>query len=396
MKRTWMTIVALAVLGTAAPALAADPAPTSAAASPDVPTVSVITAATDDLSQKVIVTGTLVAREEVSVTPGVEGLKIEALLADVGDTVKAGQVLARLATDTIDVALAQNASQIASAEAQIAQAAAQILSAQASATQAQTALDRARTLTGKGVTSQDTLDQRVAAADAANAQLAVAKQGLAVAEAARKLLDAQRAEIALRKSKTDVIAPKAGVILTRAAKIGQVAASSATPMFVIAEDGKIELDAEVTETALPRLKAGQTVKVTPSGVDVAIEGTIRLVDPLVDATTRLGKARIALPSDAGLKIGSFASAVVEVASARGVVLPVSAVNTLSDETSVQIVDKDGVVQTRPVDLGISDAGRVEIKSGVTEGDVVVLRAGTFLRAGDHVKAEIAKVTGAKG
>lgn len=374
---------------------AAAAAPSAAAAQEVVPTVSVVKAGRQELSQKVIVTGTLVAREQVLVTPGVEGLKIESIAVDAGDRIEEGAVLARLAVDTIDVQLAQNTSQLASSDAQIAQARAQITSAEASATQSSKALERGQALVGTNAIAKEAFEQRQLAADQANAQVAVARQALASAEAGRKLIEAQRAELELRRSKTEIKAPRSGLVLSRNAVVGQVAAASGNPLFVIAENGDIELDADVTETLLPELKVGQKVAVQPSGSATVVNGVVRLVQPEINAATRLGKVRVSLPADQGLRVGAFARGTVEVAHSEGLVLPVTAVTDEDGVPTVQVV-KDGVVDTRKVKTGLTDAGLIEVKDGVAEGELVVSKAGTFLRGGDKVKPQVIEGAGVKG
>lgn len=397
MKFWVMPLASTLLAGTLAvsSALAQEQAAAPAAATREaVPTVSVVKAGRQALSQKVIVTGTLVAREQVLVTPGVEGLKIESIHFDAGDRVEEGAVLARLAVDTVDVLLAQNASQLASTDAQIAQARAQISSAEALVTQTGQAFQRAQALVGTNAMAKDAFDQRQLAADQAKAQLQVAREALAAAEAGRKLVEAQRAEMELRRSKTEIRAPRAGLVLSRNAVVGQIAASAGNPLFVIAEKGDIELDAAVTETLLPELKVGQPVTVRPSGSDVGVAGVVRLVQPEINAATRLGKARIALPDGSGLHVGSFARGIVEVARSEGLVLPVTAVADGPEGMSVQVV-KDGVVDTRAVETGLSDAGLVEVTAGVAEGELVVSKAGTFLRSGDRVKPRVVAGDGTK-
>jgi len=378
------------------PALAEDTAPVAAPTAQEVvPTVSVVKAGRQALSQKVLVTGTLVAREQVLVTPGVEGLKIESIAVDAGDRVEEGAVLARLAVDTIDVQLAQNTSQLASSDAQIAQARAQITSAEALATQTAQALKRGQALVGTDAIAKEAFDQRQLAAEQAKAQVLVARETLNSAEAGRKLIEAQRAELELRRSKTEIKAPRAGLILSRNAVVGQVAAASGNPLFVIAEKGDIELDADVTETLLPELKVGQKVAVQPSGSAISVNGVVRLVQPEINAATRLGKVRIALPADQGLRVGAFARGTVEVAHTEGLVLPVTAVTDEDGVPTVQVV-KDGVVDTRKVKTGLTDAGLIEVKDGVAEGELVVSKAGTFLRGGDKVKPQVIEGAGVKG
>lgn len=359
------------------------------------PAVTVVSAAKREITSTVIVTGTLVAREEVQVTADVDGLKVETLLADEGDTVAEGDVLARLATDSLAIALAQNESQLASSDAAIAQAESQIVEAEAAAKQAASQLERSRTLAGKGVTSRDVLDQRIAAADQANARLAVSRQAVAAAQAGRAVVAAQRRELELRLSKTEVKAPKGGLVLARTAKVGAIVSGASGPLFRIAENGEIELDAEVSETVLARITAGQAADVQPAGTDAPIHGTVRLVSPEVNATTRLGRVRIALPKATTLRVGAFARGTVELARRTGVALPVAAVLTSGDAPVVQVV-RNGKVETRPVETGLSGGGYVEIVKGLSEGEMVVARSGTFLRDGDAVEAVAPKAEGAKG
>ena len=404
MKFWMMPLAGMVLAGTIVtlPAVAEDAAPAAASAAPAVPaaqevvpTVSVVKAGRQALSQKVIVTGTLVAREQVLVTPGVDGLKIESIAVDAGDRVEEGAVLARLAVDTTDVQLSQNTSQLASADAQIAQAQAQITSAEASATQTAQAFQRGQDLVKTNAIAKEAYDERQLAAEQAKAQVLVARETLASAVAGRKLIEAQRAELELRRSKTEIKAPRAGLILSRDAVVGQIAAASGNPLFVIAENADIELDADVTETLLPQLSVGQKVTVQSSGSDTPVAGLVRLLQPEVNATTRLGKVRIKLPDAKGLRVGAFARGTVEVAHSEGLVLPVTAVSDEGGASIVQVV-KDGVVDTRKIKTGLTDAGLIEVKDGVIEGELVVSKAGTFLRGGDKVKPQVVDGAGVKG
>ncbi len=385
------TGAALAEDAPAAPSGTAAPA----AQSQRPPVVSVVAATKREIVSSVIVTGTLVAREEVQVAADVDGLKVEEIFADEGDTVAAGAVLARLATDSLAISLAQNESQLASADAAIAQAKGQIVEAKAAAVQARSQLDRSRALTGKGVTSQDVLDQRIAAADQANARLAVAEQALAAAEASKAVVEAQRREWQLKLAKAEVKAPKGGLVLSRAAKVGAIVSGASGALFRLAENGDVELEAAVSETTLVRIRPGQAVDVLPAGATEQVRGTVRLVSPEVDVATRLGKVRIALPKAESLRVGAFARGTVEIDRSSGLALPASAVLTSGDAPAVQVA-RDGKIETRTVETGLSGGGYVEIVRGLAEGEQVVARSGTFLRDGDAVEAVVAKVEGAKG
>ncbi|MCD2470103.1 efflux RND transporter periplasmic adaptor subunit [Jiella sp. MQZ9-1] len=353
-------------------------------AAPRPPSISVVDAKTGEIVERVDVTGTLTPRQTVSVGADVDGLRVVSLAADEGDRVEKGQVLATLETDFVDTNIALNAAQIERAKASIAQAQAQIADAEAAAKQAQAALDRSRPLVQKGIIGQNEMDQRVAAADSAAARLNSARQGLAVSRADLAAQEAQRDQWLLKKAKTVIRAPTAGLILSRTATLGAIVSSASGSLFEIARDGLIELDAKVSETMLGRLSEGQTVAVYVAGRTKPVEGDVRLIAPQVDQTTRLGTVKIALPKNAeGLRAGNFARGVVEVARSTGVLVPRSAVVFEGDDAAVQVV-KDGVVERRVVDLGLTTADQVEIVKGVAQGESVVAVAGAFVRNGDTV------------
>ena len=367
-----------AMPGAAEPTAIATPAPQA-------PKVSVVKAKRRDVTARVTVSGTLVPREEVYVLPEIDGLVIEDILAEEGDHVREGQVLARLSRATLDVQLAQNAANLARNAAAIAQVKAQISEAEANQIQAASALERAAKLKTSGITTLDTFEQRQAASRAGTAKLQAAKDGLAAAEADKKLTEAQRAELEIKLARTEIKAPRAGLISRRNAKLGSVAAMAGDPLFKIIADGAVELEAEAAEAELPRIKAGQSASVTAPGGDAVLAGTVRLVSPEVDKATRLGHVRISLPAGAPLAIGSFARGQVEVGRHTGVTLPVQAVIHTKDGAQAQVV-KDGRIETRAIRLGLVGEGFAEIVSGLQDGETVVARAGPFVRDGDMVTA----------
>ncbi len=345
--------------------------------------VTVAKAVPADLVETVLVTGSLVAREEILVGPEVEGLRILEVLADEGDKVKKGQVLARLVSDTIETQLIQNEAVIAKARAGIAQAKSNIVAAEARLVEARNAYNRAKPLSQSGVLSESGMDQRTSAARTAEANLAAAKDGLALAEADLAAAEAQRRDLEWRRGRTEVTAPADGIISRRLARVGGYAAGAAEPIFRIIADGEIELDAEVTETRIASLKVGQTVQIEPAGTE-RVTGTIRIVSPEIDRATRLGRIRVFIGANPKLRIGAFATGVIESARSRGLAVPVSAVLYGSEGPTVQVV-ADGKISTRRVKLGLTQGKLIEIKDGLAEGDLVVAKAGTFLRDGDSVR-----------
>jgi RND family efflux transporter MFP subunit len=348
------------------------------------PAITVSKVTTENFVETAAVSGSLVPREEILVSPEVDGLRVLELMADEGDKVKKGQILARLVAEQLDAQLAQNDANLARSTAAIAQAQSQIVQAEAQSKEAAAQLERAVPLKQSGYLSGATYDQRESAAHTTAAQLIAARDGLKAANADKEQVEAQRRELLWRRGNTNVTSPEDGVISRRTARIGGMASANGEPMFRIIENGQIELDGEIVETELKNVKVGQKAIVTVPQIG-DFEGKVRLVSPEVDKTTRLGRVKLFLGVNPVLRIGAYARARIETATSRGLAVPSSAVAFDHDLASVQIV-KDNKVQKRMVKIGLVANDLIEITDGIQEGDLVVTRAGTFLRDGDVVRA----------
>lgn len=350
------------------------------------PAVSVVRIGTADFTETVLVSGSVVAREEVLVAPEVEGLRVAEIHAEEGDRVTKGQVLARLVSESLDAQIAQNTAALSRTDAAIAQARSSIAQSEARLVEAKNALDRARPLKQSGFLAESVLDQRQAAATAADAALAAARDGLKLAEAEKRQVEAQRREIEWRRGNTQIKSTVDGIISRRTARVGALATAAAEPLFRIITNGEVELEAEVPETQLGKIRMEQIARVSIAGGQ-EVTGRLRLVSPEVDKATRLGKVRISLGTDPAIRVGSFGRGVIETARSRGLAVPVTALVHRAEGPTVQLV-VETKVEARAVRIGLSSDGLVEIRSGVAAGDLVVARSGSFLRDGDVVRPVI--------
>ncbi len=357
--------------------------PALAAPEPRPPTVTVAAADRGTLAETITVTGTLVARDEVLVSPQLENLAITEILAEEGDRVAAGQVLARLARDTLDATIAQNVAQTARADAAISQAQSQIVENEANRRQAEAAFNRTQQLLTTGAASRETFDTREAASRIMASRVVSAQNALLAARADLALAMAQGRELQIRLARTELRAPVGGIVSRRTARLGAVITMAAEPLFRIIADGAIELEGDVPETQLFRLHPGQPAFIPGADASPARAGHVRLVAPEVARASRLGRVRIAVDQTEGLAIGGFARANVEIARREGVRVPLSAVLFQPDGARIQVVT-DGRVETRPVTLGLRSGGYALISNGLAAGETVVAVSGTFVRNGDRV------------
>jgi multidrug efflux pump subunit AcrA (membrane-fusion protein) len=184
-------------------------------------------------------------------------------------------------------------------------------------------------------------------------------------------------------SPTNLRAPADGIITRSTAVVGATASPMAEPLFRIAVDNEIELEAEVPAIHVPLLAVGQSARIK-MGDSAELLGRVRLVPAAIDRRRQLGRARLSLERDPSLWIGTFASATIDATRSCGVSVPRTAVYHRTDGTSVQIV-RDNTIEKRLVQVGLHSDTHTEIREGLREGELVVADAGSSLRQGDKVR-----------
>jgi multidrug efflux pump subunit AcrA (membrane-fusion protein) len=187
-----------------------------------------------------------------------------------------------------------------------------------------------------------------------------------------------------RPQPTSLRAPAAGLITEVRTAAGTPASPQAGPMFRIAVNNEIELDAEVPAIHMMKLNPGATVRISRDGVPDLV-GRVRLVSPQIDRTTQLGHVRISMTNNPSLKVGMFARANIDAKRSCGVAVPRTAI----DHLAVQVV-KGNTIETRRVKVGLVSDTSTEILEGLDVGEIVVADAGTSLHDGDQIKTMFAE------
>jgi HlyD family secretion protein len=325
-------------------------------------TVTVVAPGRDTIVRAINATGTLAARREIPVGVVGEGGAVTRVFVDAGDWVKQGQVL-------VSVDRSVQVQQAAALDAQIGVA-------RADAQLAQSELDRAMQLVGRGFISKADVDRKTATRDAARARVNVA--------------NAQLSETRARNARLDIRAPVSGYVLERNVQTGQTVSAGSGILFRLAQDGQMELQAALSEDDLALVSEGVPASVTPVGTERQFYGTIWQVAPMINATSRQGMARIALPFDRALRPGGFASVEIKAGAMTAPVLPESAVQNSREGSFVYIVGKDNKVKRRPVKVGSTTANGLTIAEGLDGTERVVLYAGGFLNPDEVVKPKLLK------
>ena len=357
-----LALAAILVLGSTAALLytgtsrAADEAPADTAR----PALTVSTAQPQRgaVPLRLAANGNVAAWQEASIGAESNGLRLDAVLVNVGDVVKAGQVLARFSPETV--------------QADVAQARASLLEAQAVAAEATDNAERARSLQATGALSQQQIQQFTTAGQTAQARVAVA----------RALLQAQE----LRLQHTQVRAPDSGVISARTATVGAVLGTG-TELFRMVRKGRLEWRAEVTATELARIQPGAKARITGAS-GTTIEGTVRMVAPTVDPQTRNALVYVDLPPTTDFRAGMFARGEFALGSSDALTIPQEALVVRDGFAYVFVVGPQQRVQQRKVQTGRRIADRVEILSGLEADISVAVRGAGFLNDGDLVRVGV--------
>lgn len=299
--------------------------------------------------------GNVAAWQEAIIGAESNGLRLTDVRVNVGDVVKAGQVLATFSADTV--------------QADVAQVRASLLEAQANAAEAAANADRARSLQATGALSQQQIQQFTTAEKTAQARV----------QAAQATLNAQQ----LRLKYTQVVAPDSGVISARSATVGAVVGSG-TELFRMVRKGRLEWRAEVTSTELRRIQPGAKVSVTAASGTV-VDGTVRMIAPTVDPQTRNALVYVDLPQNADFRAGMFARGEFALGSSDALTVPQEALVVRDGFSYVFVVGADQRVQMRKVQTGRRVADRVEVLSGLDANASVAVRGAGFLNDGDLVR-----------
>ncbi len=179
-------------------------------------------------------------------------------------------------------------------------------------------------------------------------------------------------------------APAPGLVTEVRTIVGAPASPQAGPMFRIAVNNEIELDAEVPAVHMLKLNPGATVRISRDNAPDLV-GRVRLVSPQIDRATQLGHVRISLTNNPSLKVGMFARANIDAKRSCGVAIPRTAI----DHLTVQVV-KGNTVETRKVRVGLVSDTSTEILEGLDVGEIVVADAGSSLHDGDQIKTMFAE------
>src|SRR5216684_45647 len=330
--------------------------------------------------------GYVTPRRRATVAAKVTG-RVEQIYAEEGLHVKTGQVLA-----TLDCS--QPAAALASAKTERDATAAALADFQVQSANADRELKRQESLGASGVSSQQQLDNARMSSDSLRAKIALTKEQTRAATA--------RIEVAQQEVENCTVrAPFDGIVVSKDAQRGEIVSPMSagggftrTGIATIVDPTSIEVEVDVNESYIARVKTGQRVISTLDAYpDWQIPSKVRTVIPTADRQKATVKVRVTFDkldprilSDMGVKVAFLSDEPAKpngTAIPAAAVIPQSAVRNEGDKTVVLIV-RDGKLERRAVSLGSQRGADVEVIAGLAAGDKLVLRGAENLHDGQAV------------
>jgi multidrug efflux pump subunit AcrA (membrane-fusion protein) len=396
MRRSHSTLALLLTL----PLLACGRAPAPTAAAPEPPVVrdvSIGVIAEAALDETAEVTGTVKARRTSTLSSRVVG-RILALHAQEGAEVRAGQVLVELDDPDVASQLRRAEAGLREAEAAltetdraIAAAGAGKMAAEAQRELAVATLGRYQRLLDRKSVAPIEFDQVAAQQKTATAAVERADAEAQVVQSKRlqilARIDAAKAEIAgiqAVRGYAKIVAPFDGVVTLKHTEVGAMAAPGA-PLLTLEADRQYWLELSVPDAQLATLKPGQSVRSAVEAAALAVNVPVREILPSADPATRSTLVRLALPASSRLRSGQFGRAWIPAGRRSALVVPRSAVVERGQLQGVYVVGQDRVARFRLIRTGSLTPGGVEILSGVSRGEQVVLRGVERVSDGSRIE-----------
>lgn len=302
-----------------------------------------------------------------------------------GDRVRAGQTLVVIDSRDADVQLSQAEAGQAEAQAALREVEQAIRAgesakraAEANAELASSTYKRFEELLNRKSISQQEFDEAKARFTAAEAEVNRANEMLEGARAKQSQVESRivQAEAGiegarLMQSYTTITAPFSGVVTAKMAEVGQLAAPG-VPLLTVENSGSYRLDAVVEESRIGAITVGGTVGVRIEALSAALEGKVSEIVPAADPHSRTFTVKVTLPQAEGVRSGMYGKALFPVGEEKLLSIPQSAVVNRGQLTGVFIVDSESKARLRLVKLGKVRGERIEVLSGLSEGNSIVV------------------------
>lgn len=399
MKRFWTILIAVIVVAFLgwrligrSPTEADDP---GHRASPDgVVTAAVVRVERGTLGNTLTIAGEFKPFQEVDIHAKVAGY-IRVIRVDVGDRVKEGQVLAELEIPELSAQLAGTDAMVRRAQEEIRRAKSDVERAQSAHSAAHSGYIRLKQAADSrsGLVAQQEVDDSQAKDLESEAQVASAQAEVSAAQQQLEVAEANQKQYGALSNYSHIVAPFAGVITKRFADTGaliQAGTSSNTqamPLVRLAQTSKLRLVLPIPESVSGQIQLGQPVKVRVQALNRDFEGKVSRFADSLDRQTRTMETEIDFENSNGELIpGMYAEAVLSLREKKDVLtVPIEAVSRDGNEGTALLVNSRNTIEERHLKLGVESGTRIEVISGLSEHDRVVIGSRSLFRVGQQVQ-----------
>ncbi len=376
-------------------------------------TVAVAKVAVESLSRDLSLTAEFRPFQEVEILAKVAGY-VKVIYVDIGDLVKKGQLLAILEVPELADDLARGKATLKRGEAEAARAREELRRSQATHDIADLSFTRLSQVAAQrpGLVAQQEIDDARSKDLVAEAQVAAARSNI---EAANEQISESQAALGRFKTMLDyarVTAPFNGVVTKRYADTGSMiqagtaSQTQAMPLVRLSENSLLRLIVPVPESAVPTVHVGQQVDVRVPTLNRVFSGKVVRFASKVTESTRTMDTEIDVPNPELILVpGMYAEVRLNLDHRDNVLaIPVTAVDLAIGEASqqpkggansnsgqVMVVSPGNRIEVRHLFLGLETANKVEVLSGLKEGDLVVIGGRASLQAGQEVQPKVTTV-----
>ncbi len=344
--------------------------------------VSLVAASEQKWPSVYLASGTVRARTTADIAAKLMGY-VRDVKVQTGEHVQAGQLLLTLDTRDLDVNSRRAEAALDEIRSAVPEADSAIAGAKSNLDLAQSTFHRMEDLFNKKSISNQEFDEAAARLKSAQSayDVAKAKRAQIDAHAARAQQDVRATEVT--RNYAEITAPFAGLITTKSVEPGTLAVPG-TPLLRIEREGFYRLEASVEESRLATIRIGQTVSVTLDGLDRTINARVSEIVPGVDSASRSATVKLELPGVASLRTGMFGRASFQQGSRSTLVVPAAAIVERGQLQSVFVAD-NGIARARLISAGPRNQDQVEVLSGITAGDQIIVPVPKNLADGARVE-----------
>lgn len=375
--------------------------PSSSEEAPLAPLVEVSRVERGNITKELRVAGMFQPYQEVEVHAKVSGY-IRRINVDIGDRVRAGQILATLEIPEMDAELKGSDAEVRHSKDEITRAQDQVIFAQSQRAAVHSGYVRLQQAAKAqpGMVAEQELDDAMAKDQSAEAQIDVAKAALSAAKQQSDVSAASRMRVGAMASYSSITAPLSGVVTWRYADTGSLIQAGTTsntqalPVVRIAQSDILRLRMPVPESDVDFIHVGSEVRVRIQATGRRLTGKIVRFTRSLDTATRTMLTEVDVPnSDLSLSPGMYAESDIRLQQKMNtLIVPAPAVLQGSNQPAVLIVDAQNHIERREVKLGMQEQEKQEILSGLSQGDQVVVSGQSNLQVGAIVRPRTISTT----